>query len=369
MYPAPSPVFARQRPRPGSQLGGPRLGTDERPRRPRRPGAQPAGGRLDFSGLRGVRLRTALSAVREICPEFSATQVLSDSEHSVVLGGMVGRRPAVAKCALAPTPAQVTRCRREIAAYRTFVRHRPPVRVPRLIAADPHRCTLVIELVPGRVAGPSRSLAAPPSAADLRATLTAVCRLNLWQPPHGAFGEVINYPARVARFHALGLLTDRDAGDLQALLHGLGTRGRQEPQQFCHGGALLSNVLLAPAGPVLVGWDAAGWYLPGYDLANLWVALGEAPLTRRQISQTAQLTGRQGRDAFLVNLVLILTREIRLGEEAVHRAMRYPAYSRTLIDRPTGTMTYGEEQRLLLKRLQDDCALARRAVRAAVGTR
>ncbi|MFE0098003.1 aminoglycoside phosphotransferase family protein, partial [Streptomyces sp. NPDC059015] len=29
----------------------------------------------------------------------------------------------------------------------------------------------------------------------------------------------------------------------------------------------------------------------------------------------------------------------------------------------------GEEQRLLLRRLHDDCALARRAVRAAVGTR
>jgi hypothetical protein len=29
----------------------------------------------------------------------------------------------------------------------------------------------------------------------------------------------------------------------------------------------------------------------------------------------------------------------------------------------------GEEQRLLLRRLHDDCATARRAVRAAVGTR
>jgi hypothetical protein len=29
----------------------------------------------------------------------------------------------------------------------------------------------------------------------------------------------------------------------------------------------------------------------------------------------------------------------------------------------------GEEQRLLLRRLHDDCQMARRAVRAAVGTR
>ncbi|CAM5735851.1 Aminoglycoside phosphotransferase family protein OS=Streptomyces alboniger OX=132473 GN=CP975_32775 PE=3 SV=1 [Streptomyces alboniger] len=34
-----------------------------------------------------------------------------------------------------------------------------------------------------------------------------------------------------------------------------------------------------------------------------------------------------------------------------------------------GAAPSGEEQRLLLRRLHDDCQLARRAVRAAVGTR
>jgi hypothetical protein len=36
---------------------------------------------------------------------------------------------------------------------------------------------------------------------------------------------------------------------------------------------------------------------------------------------------------------------------------------------PHGAAPSGEEQRLLLRRLHDDCQLARRAVRAAVGTR
>jgi hypothetical protein len=34
-----------------------------------------------------------------------------------------------------------------------------------------------------------------------------------------------------------------------------------------------------------------------------------------------------------------------------------------------GAAPSGEEQRLLLRRLHDDCQLARKAVRAAVGTR
>jgi hypothetical protein len=35
----------------------------------------------------------------------------------------------------------------------------------------------------------------------------------------------------------------------------------------------------------------------------------------------------------------------------------------------SGAASSGEEHRLLLRRLHDDCGLARRAVRAAVGTR
>ncbi len=146
----------------------------------------------------------------------------------------------------------------------------------------------------------------------------------------------------IARYHSVGQLTDRDAGDLRGLLHGLG----HTPMQLCHGDALLSNMLLAPSGPVLVDWEQAGWYLPGYDLAVLWSVLSGDTAARRQISQLAQSGGTLARDAFLVNLVLVLMREIRL------------------YDVPGA----GEEQRIMIRRLYDDAALARRAVRAAVGT-
>jgi hypothetical protein len=119
---------------------------------------------------------------------------------------------------------------------------------------------------------------------------------------------------------------------------------------------------------VLVDWEHAGWYLPGYDLATLWAVMGDAPAVRRQISQLAQAAGPAARDAFLVNLMLVLTREIRTYETAVQRAMREPVPPGAGQDRP-GVLSSSEEQRLLLRRLHDDCAMARRAVRAAVGTR
>ncbi|MFD9903279.1 aminoglycoside phosphotransferase family protein [Streptomyces sp. NPDC059063] len=331
----------------------------------------PLSGRLDLSGPQGAQLRTAIASVHRICPEFHPVQVLRRSGRTVLLVGTTGRSTAVAKCLLDHSPLWAERIRHEIAAYRSFVRHRPPVRAPRLIAADPDDCTLVIERMPGRVAALQRHPAEAPPRADVRAAMSAVCRLNQWRPPQEMFGKPLDYGKRISRFHELGLLTDRDMGDLQKLLHGIAHAHPSGPQltwQFCHGDALLSNILLSPAGPVLVDWEHAGWYLPGYDLATLWSVLGDAPVARRDISQLAQAPGPAARDAFLVNLMLVLTREIRLCETAVQRTLHEAA--------PTapgaahaGAAPSGEEQRLLLRRLHDDCQMARRAVRAAVGTR
>ncbi|MGW8064206.1 aminoglycoside phosphotransferase family protein [Streptomyces ziwulingensis] len=380
MYAASSSVSAPQRslhPRPVAG-GGPYLA----PARPAAPvlgagrarrgagsGTQPLSGRIDLSGPQGAQLRTALASVHRICPEFAPVQVLRRSGRSVLLIGTTGRSTAVAKCLLDHSPAWAERIRHEIGAYRSFVRHRPPVRVPRLIAADPDNCTLVIERMPGRVAALHRHPLETPPRTDIRATLGAICRLNAWRPPAGTFDAPLDYAARISRYHELGLLTDRDLGDLQKLLHGIAhAGGRQGTGQFCHGDALLSNVLMSPTGPVLVDWEHAGWYLPGYDLATLWAVLGDAPAVRRQISQIAQSGGTATRDAFLVNLMLVLTREIRTYETAVQRSLQDTVPAPATPAHP-GAAPSGEEQRLLLRRLHDDCQMARRAVRAAVGTR
>ncbi|MEU1091530.1 aminoglycoside phosphotransferase family protein [Streptomyces sp. NPDC005576] len=377
MYTASSSVSAPPRPlRPRGSGGGPYLaplsGTPVqglgRPRRTAGPGTQPLSGRIDLSGPQGAQVRMAIASVQRICPEFNPVQVLRRSGRSVLIVGMTGRTTAVAKCLLDHSPAWTERFRHEIAAYRSFVRHRPPVRVPRLIAADPENCTLVIERMPGRVAALTRHPVEPPPRTDLRQVLGAIRRVNEWRPPVGLFDAPLDYASRISRYHELGFFTDRDLGDLQKLLHGL-AGGRQGMGQFCHGDALLSNILLSPTGPVLLDWEHAGWYLPGYDLATLWTVLGrDAVVARREISQLAQSRGADARDAFLVNLMLVLTREIRTYETAVQRTMREPGPAGATHDRP-GVLSSGEEQRLLLRRLHDDCAMARRAVRAAVGTR
>ncbi|MHC0431790.1 aminoglycoside phosphotransferase family protein [Streptomyces sp. O3] len=378
MYAASSSVSAPPRPLVPRQGSGPYLAPNRpaatalgtgRPRRGPGHGAPSLSGRLDLSGPQGAQLRTAVASVQRICPEFQPVQVLRRSGRHVLLVGTTGRSTAVAKCLLDHSPVWTDRLRNEIAAYRSFVRHRPPVRAPRLIAADPAGGTLVVERMPGRVAALQRHPADAPPHADVRAALGAICRLNSWRPPAGTFDAPLDYAARISRYHDLGLLTDRDLGDLQKLLHGIAqASGRGGMGQFCHGDALLSNILLSPAGPVLVDWEHAGWYLPGYDLATLWSVLGESPAARRQISQLAQAAGPTVQDAFLVNLMLVLTREIRTYETAVQRTMHETAPAAPGAAAPGGAPS-GEEQRLLLRRLHDDCAMARRALRAAVGTR
>ncbi|MFI6345752.1 aminoglycoside phosphotransferase family protein [Streptomyces sp. NPDC050560] len=367
-----APATTRSPSPPGLGLG-PRTGQVPRAlagRRADQARALAVPGRLDLSGAQGAQVRTALAAVRRICPEFTPVQLLRRSGRSVLLVGTVGRGTAVAKCLVDHSPAWMERIRHEIAAYRAFVRNRPPVRVPKLIAADPATCTLVIERLPGRVAALQRHPVQAPPRVDIHAALGAICRVNRWQPPEGTFGRPLDYASRISRYHELGLFTDRDLGDLQKLLHGIAhsAAGRGGLMQFCHGDALLSNMLLSPTGTALVDWEHAGWYLPGYDLATAWAVLGDAPLARRAISQQAQLAGPAARDAFLVNLMLVLTREIRMYETAVQRGLRDPQPAQRGTPQPTGGAS-GEEQRLLLRRLHDDCQLAREAVRAAVGTR
>ncbi|MFB7475963.1 phosphotransferase [Kitasatospora sp. NPDC056184] len=346
----PSETAAPAGPRvPGVRIPAARPGDGRLLRPPTRPGQPAAQERIDPSALQTPSVRAALAGVSRICPAFTPRQVLREGSRHILVAGTIGRAPVVAKC-LAPQAVRseyfeqlVADFHHEVAVYRAFVRHRPPVRLPRLVAADHDRCVLVMERVPGRPAARERHPANAPTPGEVRALLTAVRTLNLWRPPTDVFQPRLDYQLEIARYHSVGQLTDRDAGDLRGLLHGLGSG----PLQLCHGDALLSNMLLAPSGPVLVDWEQAGWYLPGYDLAVLWSVLSGDTAARRQISQLAQSGGTLARDAFLVNLVLVLMREIRL------------------YDVPGA----GEEQRIMIRRLYDDAALARRAVRAAVGTR
>lgn len=127
---SPSVAAPPRQQRPPTAGGGPYLDPTHAGRARRWTGTSggPLGGRLDLSGAQGAQLRMAIASVHRICPEFHPVQVLRRSGRSVLLVGTTGRTTAVAKCLLDPSPAWAESFRHEIATYRSFVRHRPPVR-------------------------------------------------------------------------------------------------------------------------------------------------------------------------------------------------------------------------------------------------
>jgi hypothetical protein len=66
---------------------------------------------------------------------------------------------------------------------------------------------------------------------------------------------------------------------------------------------------------VLVDWEFAGFFLQGFDLAMLWVLLYSTPAARDRIRDIIRRTGEKGETLFLVNLAVVLTREIRIHRE------------------------------------------------------
>ena len=270
-----------------------------------------------------------------------------------------GRTTAVAKCLLDHSPAWAERFRHEIAAYRAFVRHRPPVRVPRLIAADPGQLHAGDRADAGPGGGAARGTRPRPRPAPTygpRSARSAGSTPGGRRP--GCSTPRWTTRRRIARYHELGLLTDRDMGDLQKLLHGLAHAAARRAWASSVTATRCSPTSCSPRpARCCVDWEHAGWYLPGYDLATLWSVLGDAPVARRQISQLAQHAGPAARDAFLVNLMLVLTREIRTLRDggAAHHARAHAGGHTGSGDYPA-CPSAGEEQRLLLRRLHDDCA-------------
>lgn len=82
-----------------------------------------------------------------------------------------------------------------------------------------------------------------------------------------------------------------------------------------------TNVRLSPTGTVVIDWEFSGFYLPGYDLALLWVLLSATAGIRERIERFAG-GDRRRQAGFWVNLASVLTRELRIHRELPDSAER-----------------------------------------------
>jgi hypothetical protein len=235
-------------------------------------------------------------------------KVLRATGKSLLALGHCDGQPVVIKALRTSEEFWAGKLAREISVYQAFTQAPPPARVPRLVHTDGH-AVLVLEHVPGRVAGPERYPGFPLPPAALDAVLDAVTALARWVPPAGALAPVFDYPDRVSRYHAAGFLDDGDTAALRALLAEL-----PPPGQPNHGDPLPSNLLLtAGGGCVLLDFEFTGLFLPGFDLAMLHALLAGTPGAQARIEGVAAEAGAG--PEFLVNLAMVLSRELRIHVE------------------------------------------------------
>jgi hypothetical protein len=246
-----------------------------------------------------------LGLVHEVCPRFVLGSVLHRSPTSFVVAGTVDLSPVVAKVLAGGAPFWREHFLREVEAYRLFETVPPPVRTPRLLAADPERGVLLLERVFGRPLATERHPTAPIPPEELAGAVTELRQLGKWQPPVGQ-SWIVNYTPRIDRARRQGMFDDVDRAAVAELARR--SAGRWE---LAHGDPVLDNVLKTRDGFVFLDWATAGLYLAGFDLAQLWVLLGEVHGPRRAIEDLVGDGGRAAQEPFLVNLALLLGRERR----------------------------------------------------------
>jgi phosphotransferase family enzyme len=256
------------------------------------------------------------------CPGLRVGHVLRHGGKSVLAGGYVGEQPVVIKMPGDTDPLWRLRQRHEIDVYRIFAEHPPPVRVPRLLHTD-GESIVVIERLEGTPLDTGRYPDRPLTEQEIYATTRLVRTLHDWQPLPGGFGPVFGYYDRIARYHAAGYFADSDRHALDRLLARCG-----RPNQLNHGDLLPGNIISTPDGEwALLDWEFTGLFLPGFDLAMLQILLAASPATAGHIEALVDESG--DRDAYLVNLAVVLSRERHihhdLPEDHPLRLARLPA--------------------------------------------
>lgn len=259
-------------------------------------------------------VQTDLDTLAPSCP-VTVTDVLVQTDKSVLATGLHGRQAVVVKMATGNDTFWQAKLAHEAEVYSTFSEHPPPITVPRLIHTDGARM-LILERVAGQPLDVDRYPTRRFAGTEIGAVLATLRMLNSWHPPAGAFAPVFDYPERVERYRAKGILTDEDARALHELLATCA-----EPGELNHGDPLPSNLLITPDRTcVPLDWEFTGLFLPGFDLAMLHALLAHTPAALRQIESTVATAG--GQVPFVINQAMVLTRELRTHRELSPGALR-----------------------------------------------
>ncbi len=262
-------------------------------------------------------IRAELAA---LCPGFRVRGQRSCTDTSLLLDGFLDGRAVIAKYPIDRRPFWLARARHEITVYRALTTLAPlPVTVPEMVAGDSTRHLVVVSELAGNPVHPHRYVSKPIHSGQIDAVLGALDRIHGWRPAlPSALPCDDDYPSQLAAVRD-PRLNDVDWDRAGELYTTIASRLGMEIQ---HGDAHLGNVLRQPDGRLaLIDLEFTAWRLPGYDLAMLWVLLGDAPGVREQLIARIGLTAER-HAAFWCSALLVCLREVTSHRRNPHTAVR-----------------------------------------------
>ena len=263
-----------------------------------------------MGGVRASSLEPLDEAARRLCRDFVAVAPGFQTGKCELLRGVTGAGPVFAKRLLDTGALWQRLFAREIESYELFALTPPPVRVPRLVAADATQKLLIVEAVDGLPLATERYPASEPARNHLRSVIAAADALPRWRLPRKP--DVSEWYMRRIRRAARkrDFLPPRDADALLAVARQAGMNA-----EFAHGDLLLTNVLACPE-IVLIDWEFAGEYVAGWDLALLWTICQDHSAARSLIEEHVAAWPVERRRGFLLNQAVAVAREIRIHRRA-----------------------------------------------------
>lgn len=234
--------------------------------------------------------------------QLDARPPLRSIRDEVVLTGRLHAEAVTIKIRIADTPRARRRFNRRIDTYVAFGPVPPPVVNGAYRWSDNDRL-LVLSGGPGTLLRTDGDTGGPLTPSQMRSAIAAAVHLSTWQPdPPDAAVWQVDYHRAIDERRRAGACTDDDALRLHDLVQQCGS-----VRTFAHGNLSPLYLKQLPSGRVtLIGFDRAGMYLPGRDLATLYLALSRDDHTghhriMRRVTEVDVL------EPFAVNLFLAVT--------------------------------------------------------------
>jgi hypothetical protein len=159
-----------------------------------------------------------------------------------------------------------------------LLRHPPSVPFPRLLRSDKRTQTLTFEAVDGDLVGPKYPLELSGRTVDELGAMA-------WRLPRRVSScrwlRRFSMSTRLDAAVKAGWLVPADAAKIRAVV-----LGHPMAHQLAHGDLTARNVVSSHRGLVLIDWEWAGLYPPGYDAAFLWFSLLDVPGARERVASS-----------------------------------------------------------------------------------